>query len=94
MDMHARITNLFTESIQTKIDAADSLPDHIARAADILVNALTSGNKILCCGNGGSAGDAGGDHPLHRPTGRPGAPRSSKRSRGGGSFATEGTFRM
>ena len=58
MDMHARITNLFTESIQTKIDAADSLPDHIARAADILVNALTSGNKILCCGNGGSAGDA------------------------------------
>ncbi len=58
MDMHARITNLFTESIQTKIDAADSLPDHIARAADILVNALTSGKKILCCGNGGSAGDA------------------------------------
>ena len=58
MDMHARITNLFTESIQTKIDAADSLPEHIARAADILVNALTSGNKILCCGNGGSAGDA------------------------------------
>lgn len=58
MDMHARITNLFTESIQTKIDAADSLPEHISRAADILVNALTSGNKILCCGNGGSAGDA------------------------------------
>ena len=58
MDMHARITNLFTESIQTKIDAADSLPEHIGRAADILVNALTSGNKILCCGNGGSAGDA------------------------------------
>lgn len=56
--MHARITNLFTESIQTKIDAADSLPEHISRAADILVNALTSGNKILCCGNGGSAGDA------------------------------------
>lgn len=58
MDMHARIRSLFTESIQTKIDAADSLPDVIAGAADLLVNALTAGNKILCCGNGGSAGDA------------------------------------
>lgn len=58
MDMHARIRNLFTESIQTKIDAADALPDDIARAADMLVNALTQGKKILCCGNGGSAGDA------------------------------------
>ena len=58
MDMHARIRNLFTESIQTKIDAADALPDLIAKSADVFVNALTSGNKILCCGNGGSAGDA------------------------------------
>ena len=58
MDMHARIREMFTESIQTKIDAADALPDNIARAVDMLVNALVSGNKILCCGNGGSAGDA------------------------------------
>ena len=56
--MHARIRSLFTESIQTKIDAADALPDDIANAAEILVAALTSGKKILCCGNGGSAGDA------------------------------------
>lgn len=58
MDMHDRIRQLFTESIQTKIDAADALPDNIAQAADLLVTSLTSGNKILCCGNGGSAGDA------------------------------------
>ena len=58
MDMHGRIRQLFTESIQTKIDAADALPDTIAQAADMLVTTLTSGNKVLCCGNGGSAGDA------------------------------------
>ena len=58
MDMHGRIRQLFTESIQTKIDAADASPDTIAQAADMLVTSLTSGNKVLCCGNGGSAGDA------------------------------------
>ena len=58
MDMLTRIREIFTESIQTKIDAADALPESIAMAADILVNALVNGNKILSCGNGGSAGDA------------------------------------
>ena len=58
MDMIGRIRELFTESIQTKIDAADALPESIAMAADVLVNALVNGNKILSCGNGGSAGDA------------------------------------
>jgi len=58
MDMLARIREMFTESIQTKIDAADALPDSIAMAAEMLVNALVNGNKILSCGNGGSAGDA------------------------------------
>ena len=58
MDMLARIREMFTESIQTKIDAADALPDSIAMAADMLVNALINGNKILSCGNAGSAGNA------------------------------------
>lgn len=58
MDMLTRIRELFTESIQTKIDAADALPETIAMAADILVDALINGKKILSCGNGGSAGDA------------------------------------
>ncbi|KFZ36223.1 DnaA initiator-associating protein DiaA [Shewanella mangrovi] len=48
----------FTESIQTKIDAAEALPDSIAKAAEMMVNCLLSGHKILACGNGGSAGDA------------------------------------
>ncbi|MCP3674375.1 MAG: phosphoheptose isomerase [Gammaproteobacteria bacterium] len=56
--MLTRIREIFTESIQTKIDAADALPEPISMAADVLVNALINGNKILACGNGGSAGDA------------------------------------
>ena len=58
MDMLARIREMFTESIQTKIDAADALPESIAEATEMLVTALVAGNKILACGNGGSAGDA------------------------------------
>jgi DnaA initiator-associating protein len=48
----------FTESIQTKIAASEVLPDIIFHAGQLMVNALMSGNKILTCGNGGSAGDA------------------------------------
>lgn len=48
----------FTESIQTKIAASETLPEVILSAGQILVNALVNGNKILTCGNGGSAGDA------------------------------------
>jgi len=48
----------FTESIQTKIAASETLPGPIGKAAQIMVEALIRGNKILSCGNGGSAGDA------------------------------------
>jgi len=56
--MIERIRNTFTESIQTKIAAADALPEKIAKACDLLVATLLNGGKILTCGNGGSAGDA------------------------------------
>lgn len=56
--MIEKIRNTFTESIQTKIAAADSLPEKIAKAGELLVSTLLSGGKILTCGNGGSAGDA------------------------------------
>ncbi|MBY5992106.1 phosphoheptose isomerase [Ferrimonas balearica] len=56
--MLERIKESFTESIQTKIDALESLPDSIEQAAMAMVQCLLSGNKILCCGNGGSAGHA------------------------------------
>ena len=56
--MIERIRDIFTESIQTKIAAVDALPESIAKAGHIMVNSLLNGNKILTCGNGGSAGDA------------------------------------
>ncbi len=52
------INNNFTESIQTKIAASEALAGSIEKAGMIMVQSLLSGNKILSCGNGGSAGDA------------------------------------
>lgn len=48
----------FTESIQTKIAASETMAESIDYAAQIIVHALINGNKILSCGNGGSATDA------------------------------------
>jgi D-sedoheptulose 7-phosphate isomerase len=53
-----RIQTLFNQSIQTKIDALPLLMQPIAEAAELIFNRLLEGNKILSCGNGGSAGDA------------------------------------
>ncbi|MFC4701657.1 phosphoheptose isomerase [Glaciecola siphonariae] len=56
--MLENIKKSFTESIQTKIAAAEELPESIEKAATMMINALIGGHKILTCGNGGSAGDA------------------------------------
>ncbi|MEW8189704.1 MAG: phosphoheptose isomerase [Candidatus Thiodiazotropha endolucinida] len=53
-----RIQMLFNQSIQTKIDALAMLTQPIADAAELIFNRLLEGNKVLSCGNGGSAGDA------------------------------------
>ncbi len=53
-----RVKQHFNESIQTKILAADTLPEQINAAANLMIDALLAGKKILSCGNGGSAGDA------------------------------------
>ncbi|MEZ8142607.1 phosphoheptose isomerase [Enterovibrio norvegicus FF-33] len=52
------IKDSFTESIQTQIAAAEALPEPISKAAMVMVQCLLNGNKILCCGNGGSAANA------------------------------------
>lgn len=52
------INSNFTESIQTKIAASEALAGPIEKAGMIMVQSLLAGNKILSCGNGGSAGDA------------------------------------
>lgn len=56
--MLERIQAHFSESIQTKIAAADSLGPAIGNAGGRIVDALLAGHKVLSCGNGGSAGDA------------------------------------
>ncbi|MDF3836404.1 phosphoheptose isomerase [Cupriavidus basilensis] len=48
----------FLDSAETKRQAAPVMAPHIAAAIERMVGALTSGNKILVCGNGGSASDA------------------------------------
>jgi|TARA_R110002073_G_scaffold336505_1_gene534296 D-sedoheptulose 7-phosphate isomerase len=53
-----RIRQIFAESIETKMKAAEILPDAIVRAGETMVASLLNGGKILTCGNGGSAGDA------------------------------------
>ncbi|MGF1725816.1 phosphoheptose isomerase [Photobacterium nomapromontoriensis] len=52
------IKESFTESIQTQIAAAEALPDAISKAAQVMVQSLLNGNKILSCGNGGSAANS------------------------------------
>lgn len=56
--MQDRIIGHFGTSIETKASAAEVLPPFIERSAQIMVNTLLNGGKILTCGNGGSAGDA------------------------------------
>ena len=56
--MLERIKECCTESIQTKIDALETLPPSIEKAAMMMVSCLLAEGKILTCGNGGSAGDA------------------------------------
>lgn len=56
--MHELIYNHFQQHLKTIELSQQQLPDSIAAAVLVLVNALKSGKKILSCGNGGSAGDA------------------------------------
>lgn len=53
-----RVKQLFGESIETKISAADMLAETIVKAGLRMVECLLNEGKILTCGNGGSAGDA------------------------------------
>jgi len=48
----------FLDSAETKRLAATLMAPHIDAAVERMVAALTSGNKILVCGNGGSAAAA------------------------------------
>lgn len=58
MTLQDRIIHHFSESIQTKQDAMNSLCELIEFASQKIVEALVNDKKVLACGNGGSAGDA------------------------------------
>ncbi len=55
-----RIKGLITESIMVKqtILEDETMLQNIQRTAEVLTIALKAGNKVLFCGNGGSAADA------------------------------------
>lgn len=58
MDLISRISQHFTDSAQTKLDAIEMLAAPLAGATELMVGALVNNGKILACGNGGSAADA------------------------------------
>lgn len=58
MDLISRITHNFQDSISTKQLAVSTLAEPIALSAQLMTQCILNGNKILSCGNGGSAGDA------------------------------------
>lgn len=53
-----RIQQHFRDSASLTLEALDALAVPIVAAVDTLFGALANGNKILVCGNGGSAADA------------------------------------
>ena len=57
MDAQKFINDSLTESSETKLKIKEQLSEEILRAVDILVSAYKDGNKLLLCGNGGSAAD-------------------------------------
>lgn len=52
------ITEHFTEHLEVAKNTLDSNENKINIAIDLAIKALEGGNKILLCGNGGSAADA------------------------------------
>ena len=54
----AQVAALFEQSAQLKASLATKMAAPIADAAELMVTCLLAGNKIMSCGNGGSASDA------------------------------------
>ena len=58
MELNARVTQLFNDSIATKQAALQTLVPHIVETGKLMAAALRGHNKIMSCGNGGSAADS------------------------------------
>jgi len=57
-NLERRVKKHFSDSIETKQKAAETMSEDIVRAINLMHQALASEKKILACGNGGSAADA------------------------------------
>lgn len=53
-----RIVHIFETGLELRARCRRELPAIVERAAWLVIDALSAGNKVLCCGNGGSAADA------------------------------------
>jgi phosphoheptose isomerase len=54
------VSNIFARAIENAVSTIQSLREiegQVASAAELIANSLTNGNKVLACGNGGSAAD-------------------------------------
>ena len=58
MELNARVTQLFNDSIAAKQAALRILVPPIVNGAKLMAEALNGNRKIMSCGNGGSAADA------------------------------------
>lgn len=56
--LEQRIQQHFIDSADLKYQAAEAMSKPIAAAVQALLACVTSGGKVLACGNGGSAADA------------------------------------
>lgn len=66
--MKQTITNEFQSHLETINNVINHMEDQLADASELAVETLKNGNKILLCGNGGSAADA--QHIAAELTGR------------------------
>lgn len=57
MDRKKFIVDSLAESAETKVNIQNECMNDINSAVDLLVNTYKNGNKLLLCGNGGSAAD-------------------------------------
>lgn len=58
MEASHRVLEIFGESVEVISKASNQVALQTAEAANLMIDSLLSGGKILACGNGGSAADA------------------------------------
>jgi len=59
MDLNESVKTNFNDSFLLKEKIIDVLPAIVVKAGSLLAETIKNGGKILSCGNGGSASDAG-----------------------------------